>query len=100
MNRNEHLLTSAAEEAVEVAQRLTKALRFGLRETQEGQNLTNAARIREELADLRTLLAMIEEENGLDFYGHEDWFRQHQQRKREKVERYLDLAEREGTLQR
>ena len=56
MNRTEHILTCAAEECAEVAQRITKALRFGLAEVQPGQTLTNAERICVETKDLIALL--------------------------------------------
>lgn len=49
----------AAEECNEVAQRLTKALRFGLEEVQLGQSLTNRERIRQEYSDLAAVLEMI-----------------------------------------
>lgn len=59
MTRNEHLLVILAEECNEVAQRCTKALRFGLTEVQPGQEHTNAQRIRYELADLIGVVEML-----------------------------------------
>ena len=61
MNRTEYLLTCLAEEAVEVAQRATKALRFGCDEVQPGQGLSNTQRIRQELNDLIAVAQMLEE---------------------------------------
>lgn len=52
MTTKEHLIAILAEEGVEVAQRATKALRFGLTEIQPGQTLNNAERITQEFADL------------------------------------------------
>ncbi|HWL50792.1 MAG TPA: hypothetical protein VNQ90_00045 [Chthoniobacteraceae bacterium] len=52
MTKEEHLLTILAEECMEVAQRCSKALRFGLDEVQPGQSLTNSQRITEEFGDL------------------------------------------------
>ena len=52
MTEIEHFMTCGAEEAVEVAQRFTKALRFGLTEVQPGQDLDNLARIGGEVEDL------------------------------------------------
>lgn len=46
------LLVFLNEECAEVAQRTTKALRFGLEERQPGQGLSNAARLANELGDL------------------------------------------------
>lgn len=60
MTREEHLLTCAMEEAVEVAQRICKTLRFGLLEVQPGQELSNRMRIRQELTDLLAVLEMID----------------------------------------
>ena len=59
MNRNEHLLWILAEECAEVAQRASKAARFGLEEVQPGQPLSNSRRILQEdgclpADDLRT----------------------------------------------
>ena len=61
MNHTEYLLTCLAEEAVEVAQRATKALRFGCDEVQPGQGLSNTQRIRQELNDLIAVAEMLEE---------------------------------------
>jgi hypothetical protein len=65
MNRTEHLLSILAEECVEVAQRATKALRFGLTEIQPGQDKDNAERILVEVADLLATLDMLTEEGHL-----------------------------------
>src|SRR6185295_19839943 len=52
MTHTEHLLTVLAEECAEVAQRASKAVRFGLTEIQPGQGDDNRRRIEKELADL------------------------------------------------
>lgn len=95
MTRLEHLLTCLAEECAEVAQRSTKALRFGIDEVQPGQFLTNAERIREEVVDLFAVLGMLEEETGWsllpnDIDGGRD--------KRKKVEAFLRYSAEVGTL--
>jgi len=97
MTRREHLLTNAAEECTEVGQRLSKALRFGLQEIQPGQTETNIERIRYELDDLLTVLAMA----GIIEIDHEgavyvDAGRQG--KKERKVEKFLEYAEQCGTL--
>ena len=61
MNHTEYLLTCLAEEASEVAQQATKALRFGCGEVQPGQELSNVHRIREELTDLIAVCEMLGE---------------------------------------
>lgn len=55
----EHLLVILGEECNEVAHRVSKALRFGLREVQEGQPLTNAERIIEEYSQLQAVMQML-----------------------------------------
>lgn len=52
MNREQHDLNCLAEECAEVAQRASKAIRFGLDEIQPGQLYTNKARLEAELGDL------------------------------------------------
>ena len=52
MNTQEHLLTVVMEECAELAQRCSKALRFGMNEKQPEQRYTNAERIKEEYIDL------------------------------------------------
>lgn len=51
MNTTEHLLTIVSKECNEVAQRVSKALRFGLREVEPGQEQNNLARIIYEFND-------------------------------------------------
>lgn len=61
MNRIEHLLTCLAEEAAEVAQAATKALRFGLDDGYPGSGRTNAQDIAKELNDLIAVAELLEE---------------------------------------
>ena len=60
MNRTEHLLFTLAEECAKVAQRLSKAARFGMHEVQPGQLLTNRERILSELNDLWAVVEMLD----------------------------------------
>ena len=48
-----------AEECMETAQRITKALRFGLNEVQPGQMLNNLERINVELTDLLGVASLL-----------------------------------------
>lgn len=59
MTEKEYLLTCLIEECAEVQQRATKALRFGLREIQPEQELTNQHRLVDELDDLEGVLDML-----------------------------------------
>lgn len=96
MNTQEHLLTCLAEECNEVAHRVSKALRFGLDEVQEGQTKNNAARIAEELTDLLGVLKMLEDDNVLfvdrSFAAYK--------RKKDRVLKYMERAVANGVLQR
>jgi len=100
-NRLEHLLTVAAEECAEVAQRLSKALRFGLDEVQPGQMLSNAERIAGEVSDLLATLQMVEAEGGVvllpPLVRDPDTVAAREEKMR-KVERFLLLSRDCGTL--
>lgn len=98
MTRTEHLLVMLAEECSEVAQRASKALRFGLAEVQPGQELTNAQRIAVELIDLAAVMEMIDEEvNGAAAFavGDPDAALA---AKKVKVEKFLRYSAECGTL--
>lgn len=92
MNRAEHLLSIVAEEAVEVAQRATKALRFGVDEVQPGQRYTNWERIESEFHDL---IAVLEMAHGRPL----NIYRELLDAKKAKVEEFLRLSRDLGTLQ-
>ena len=96
MNRTEHLLTTLGEEGVEVAQRCTKALRFGLTEVQPGQDLNNAQRIRGEFIDLLAVMRMLVEEGAIEPVTDADL--PAMEAKRQKVEKFLDYSRAMGTL--
>ncbi len=63
MNLHEYILTCTSEECVEISHRISKALRFGLSEVQDGQQKTNAQRIAEELTDLIATVQLLEAMN-------------------------------------
>lgn len=104
MTRTEHLLTCVAEECLEVAQRATKALRFGLSEVQPGQPLNNAQRIAEELIDLFAVLRMLEAEDGVrllpgvSVITYDSAAQAGMEAKMSKVESFLRLSHSCGTL--
>lgn len=93
MTRDEHLYTIGAEEGVEVAQRMTKALRFGSDEIQPGQPLTNRQRILEEYAHLVAAMEM------LGFRVEPESLRPWIDAKKAKVERFLEYSRECGTLE-
>ena len=59
MTRQQKLLVRAMEECNELAQRISKALIFGLEEVQPEQPLANSERINYEFNDLVAVLRMI-----------------------------------------
>ena len=100
MTRLEHLLTIAAEESAEVAQRISKALRFGLDEIEHSQEFTNAERIKNELTDLLAVVLMIEAEAKVLLVSSESYLESKQiNAKMEKVEKYLAYSKLCGTLE-
>jgi hypothetical protein len=100
MTREEHLLTCLAEECCEVAQRVSKALRFGLSEVQAGQPLTNCERIVDELHDLWSVAVILASEGVLpESAGNMDPERVPPDRaKLAKIERFFAISRAQGTL--
>lgn len=88
MKRQEHLLIILAEECAEVAQRASKALRFGLNEIEPGQLLTNHQRLCEEMSDLWAAADMLKLEGD----------RERAIAKKHKVEEFLVRSRILGTL--
>lgn len=66
MTPTQALLGKVAEECAEIAQRASKAQRFGLTEIQPGQALNNAQRLMDEVHDLKAVLRMLSEISSLD----------------------------------
>lgn len=93
MNRQEHLLTIIMEECAEVAQRASKALRFGLTEIQPDQDLSNAERVMVEFDDLLAAIQMCQDANLLPSRSPE-----RMAAKMAKVEKFLVYSEQQGTL--
>lgn len=96
MTRQEHLLTILAEECMEVAQRATKALRFGLEEVQPEQEASNSERILYEYADLLALMEMI---FGEDCSQTNFGIMRMVWNKKAKVALFLKYSKEQGTLQ-
>ena len=94
MTRQDHLMIRAMEECAELAQRISKALVFGLEEVQPGQDQTNEQRIYSEYYDLRAVLGMM----GIDAWDMSERARIAEREKVEKVERYLAYSKEVGRL--
>ena len=97
MNRQEHLLTIIAEECAEVAQRASKASRFGLDEIQPGQEYDNRERILYEFIDLCGALELLNE--GCIIEGMIADQRPRINAKKAKIEKFLAYSQECGTLQ-
>jgi len=95
MDRKEMLLVIAAEECNEVAQAISKTLRFGPDEVYPPIGRTNAQRICDEYNDLMAVIDMLVVEGVLDFTGI--GVRQAMEKKA-KVEKYLKYSQELGTL--
>ena len=95
MNRREYLLTKLVEECLEVAQRATKALTFGVDEVQPGQNLTNFERLNGEWNDLLATAELLTEEVDLELWRDVSLVRA----KREKILKFMAYSRQQGCLQ-
>ena len=95
MNRTEMLLMIAAEECAEVAQRCSKAARFGMLQTQPGQPLNNRQRIEQEMMDLIGTLEMMD----IYFSDGSTVVENAILARRERIEKYLQFSRECGTLQ-
>lgn len=100
MNRKEHILTIIAEECGEVAQRITKMLRFGVDEVTPGlePHLDNNYRFYKEFADLLGMVEMAEDE-GILISPDDDLMIKWKNDKVEKVEKYMEYSQKMGTLE-
>jgi hypothetical protein len=98
MNRTEHIATTAAEECNEVAQRISKALRFGWQEVQPGQPLNNGERIVQEFHDLFTMLDWLMREGMIDERLSLVPNPEIARAKREKVEKFMAISRDQGAL--
>ncbi len=89
MNETEYLLMVFAEECAEVAQRASKAARFGLTEVQPGQGDDNRRRIEHELGDLMGVADM------LGFKVHDE----DKAAKILKVKHFMEYSRKQGLLE-
>lgn len=97
MTIQEHLLTMVSEEAVEVAHRISKQLRFSEQEVQPGQTLTNGQRVMEEFYDLVTVIEKCQRMNILPEFKERD-IQFHKDAKNIKIDKFLELSRQNGTL--
>lgn len=88
LNETEHLLTNLSEECAEVAQRASKAIRFGLSEIQPGQHEDNRRRLEREWSELNAVADLL----GLRVRDED------KTAKLEKLKKYMDYSREIGTL--
>lgn len=97
MNRTEHLLICLAEEAAEIQQAVTKALRFGLDDESPDRTTTNAEDIVKELHDLIGVVELLDEAGAIPTPSSIDLDKAVNEKKA-KVEKYLEYSKSRGTL--
>jgi hypothetical protein len=97
MTRAEHLLKILEEECCETAQRVSKAMRFGLTEVQPGQGLSNSVRILLEYYDAVAMVEMLQAEGFLPAPSAKQ-VEELKSGKKSKVDKFLTYSEKCGTL--
>jgi NTP pyrophosphatase (non-canonical NTP hydrolase) len=95
MTDREWTLTTLAEECMELGQRITKALRFGIHEVQEGQELDNLERINQEFNDVLGTAEVLRLQHDLHILVRDET---QVSAKIKKVIKYKQHAIREGVI--
>lgn len=95
LTKEQYLLNCLSEECAEVTQRVTKSLRFGLDEIQEGQDLTNAQRLAYEYNDILGVMEMLLECTTIDNVGD----RAQIDTKKAKILKYMEHSRNVGILE-
>lgn len=95
MNRTEHILTVISEECAEIQKNVSKALRFGLDDTNPNNGLTNAELLKREINDLFGMIELLSEDQyGLDMNFERELIND----KQKKFEKYLEYSKERGTF--
>lgn len=93
---DQYLLNLVQEECAEIAQRASKAIRFGLKQTQSGQIENNAQRLVREVVDLSAVLKLLEERGAIENpYDMDAMLFQ----KEARIKSYIQRARLEGVLE-
>ncbi|MBI1299414.1 hypothetical protein GC175_31180 [bacterium] len=95
MNTTEHLLTCLLEEAAEIQQAVSKAMRFGLDDGNPNRNTTNADDIALEIVDLLAVVVLLQEQGILKEPKDIDILLK---AKRDRVTKYMVYAQNTGAL--
>lgn len=98
MSRADLLLTQLAEEAAEIAQRVCKALRFGLDDmhTKDGETLSNAEWIAREIYDLIAVVGTLADAGAVPI--DETDGAQRIAAERERIEKWLQHSDTNGRI--
>lgn len=99
INKTTYLLICVIEECAEVIQRVCKAIRFGLKEIQPGQDLNNEERIFAEACDLAAVMAMLETQGVKLGNPKNDGAKILIEMKIRKVEEFMKLSRKLGVLE-
>lgn len=97
LTKEQYLLNCLSEECAEVIQRVTKALRFGLLEVQDGQELTNAQRLVYEYNDLLGVVEILTELGTVPIDGIGD--RGQIDAKKDKLLKFMEHSRNAGILE-
>ena len=87
MTKEQHLLIILSEECAEVTQAVSKALRFGLEDTNPTTGITNRFEIIKELSELFGVYEMLRDNGTLHTMRDEDI-----KKKKEKVEHFMKYS--------
>lgn len=97
LTKEQYLLIQLAEECAEVSHRVSKALRFGLAEVQEGQTLTNSERLVAEIVDCVAVMDVIHDAGILDL--NDTVLEAKFEEKKDKIAKYMAYSRDNGILQ-
>jgi hypothetical protein len=97
MTKEQFLLLKLSEECAEVSQRCSKQIQFGKFNVQNGQELTNGERLKNELLDLTIMFELLQESCSVPNWNHYEYV-EAKSAKIAKLQKYLDLSNQLGTL--
>jgi phosphoribosyl-ATP pyrophosphohydrolase len=95
MNKQEYLLDQLMEEAAEVIQAASKAIRFGIFDLWEEKRKTNKEALIDEINDFYGVIKVLQEEGILPYDLNDA---QKVSKKRNKVRQFMRYAKERGTL--
>lgn len=102
LNREQYLLTKAAEECNEVSQILLKTQQFGMNERRENKTdePTNRERIHAEINDLLAVVDLLNEEAELNYNRHDPWNAEQIAKKKERIQHWYNYSVSVGRVEK